>query len=300
MKNAVFLLAAVLAVLSVPAAAEAPHVATDIPPVHSLVARVMDGVGGPDLIIRPGASPHSYALRPSEAAMLAQADLVFWVGPDMTPWLERSIRTLAGNAVSVVLQAEPGLALLEYRDGVSFGDHVHEQASANPDPHIWLDPDNAAVWLDVIANELADVDPDNAAIYIANAVAGKAELARMKAEIDVILASARGKPFVVFHDAYHYFESRFDIEAAAAVSLGDAATPGAARVAGIRREIKDIKAVCIFGEPNFSPKLLTSLTDSTDLKIGELDPLGAGLELGKDLYQSLIRGLAISLADCLS
>ncbi|MEP5731378.1 MAG: zinc ABC transporter substrate-binding protein [Sulfitobacter sp.] len=120
------LLSVMAALMGSSVMADVPNVAVDIAPVHSLVAQVMEGVGAPNLIVQPGASPHEYSLRPSEAGALQDADLVFWMGEDLTPWLEGAIETLAeGATVTTFLETED-TALLNFREGALFEAHDHD------------------------------------------------------------------------------------------------------------------------------------------------------------------------------
>lgn len=293
----------------------APAVVADIPPVHSLVSRVMEGAGAPVLILPPGASPHGYAMRPSEAGALSEADVVFWVGQGLTPWLERSLESLAGGAVAVELLDADGVDLLETRSDAAFGhedadeegedgyDHGHDHGDGHDhglyDPHAWLDPENAKVWLDAIAAALSEADPENAALYAGNAAEGRAEIDALEGRIEARIAPVRGRPFVVLHDAYHYFEQRFGIEAAGALSVSDASDPGPARVAEVRDLIGSLDAVCVFAEPQFEGRPIGMITEGADVRTGILDPLGAGLEPGPELYPALLEGIADGLALCL-
>ena len=299
-------------VLAAPAAA-APRVATDIPAVHSLAARVMVGVGEPELVMPPGTSPHGYAMKPSEAGLLQEAQVVLWVGEELTPWLARAVETLAVDATSLELLDAPGVTHLPFREGATFEAHDHGHAHGHHhghdhdhghdhegvDPHAWLDPVNAKAWLDAIAAALAATDPANASTYLENAAAGRAELGELITEIEADLAPLQDAGFVVFHDAYHYFEERFGIEAAGAIALGDAAQPGPARVAEIRDAIRGMEATCVFSEPQFEPALVATVIEGTDARTGELDPLGAGLDLGPELYPTLLRNLRDDLVACL-
>lgn len=294
---------AALAGGSLPALADPPRVATDIPPVHSLVALVMQGLGEPELILPPGASPHGHSMRPSEAAALAEADLVVWMGPALTPWLERAVASLAEDARSLSLLDAEETMLLDFREGATFGAHADHESEAEGhgvvDPHAWLDPRNAALWLDVIAEALADADPENADDYRTNAAEGQAELEALTAELTGALAPLRGRPFVVFHDAYRYFENRFGVEAAGAIAIADGSPPAPARVAEIRNLVAESGAACIFAEPQFPAELIDTVTEGTGARAAVLDPVGAALPAGPDLYPQLLRGLAASLTDCL-
>ncbi|MDJ0824191.1 MAG: zinc ABC transporter substrate-binding protein [Rhodobacter sp.] len=363
------------ALLGGTAMADVPSVAVDIAPVHSLVARVMAGVGSPDLIVPPGASPHEYSLRPSEAEALQNADVVFWMGEDLAPWMEDAVETLATDAAVTTLLEIDETSLLEFREGALFeahdhgdedhGDHDedehghdehaedshgaedhaegedghdehaekdhghddhaedehgheehaedehgHEEHAEDEhgheghdhgahDPHAWLSPDNASAWLNVIAAELSATDPDNAGAYFANAAAGRAEIDAVKTEISATLDPARGKSFVVFHDAYQYFETAFDIPASGAISLGDATDPSPARIAEIQERVRDEGIDCVLSEPQYNPGLVAVVLDGTEAKTGVLDPLGSDLEPGPGMYPQLLRNLAGVLAGCL-
>ena len=312
------------------AMADVPNVAADIAPVHSLVARVMEGVGTPNLIVPPGASPHEYSLRPSEAAALQDADLVFWIGEDLTPWLEDAIDTLAEDAaVTTLLEAE-GTILLDFREGALFeahvhgddhGDHDHDDHAHDDheghdhddhahddhaghhhgehDPHAWLSLENAGTWLNLIAAELSAADPDNASTYFTNAAAAREELAALTSEVGTMLDPVRGGSFIVFHDAYQYFEVTFDFPAAGAISLGDAADPSPARIAEIQDRVRQEGVDCVLTEPQYNPGLVDTVLDGTDASTGVIDPLGAGLEPGPALYTQVIRNMATTLAECL-
>ncbi len=303
------LLGALLGALAGDASAEVPRVAADVAPVHSLAARVMQGLGEPALIVPPGGSPHDHAMRPSEAAALQEADAVIWVGAALTPWLGRAIDRLAGDALVLPLLEVEGTARLGYREGAVFaeaGSDGGEGGTAEGggpegalDPHAWLDPGNAALWLDAIAEALAGLDPENAEAYRANAQGGRAEIAAAAAEAERLLAPVRGRPFVVSHDAYHHFEDRFGVPALGAIAAGDAAPPSPARLRAIRDAAAERGAVCVLSEPRSDPGLVEAVTGGSGVR-AVADPLGVGLDPGPALYPSLLRELARTLAGCLS
>lgn len=294
-------------------AADAPAVVASIKPVHSLVSAVMAGVGAPALIVQGGGSPHTYALKPSEARALQQADVVFWIGPALEAFLERPVETLGTDATIVTLGDSDGLTKLAFREGGPFEAHDHEKAEhhhgeaaqeeghghGGTDMHLWLDPENAKVMAGRIAAALAAADPDHAATYAANAEALQARLDALKAEIADELAPVRDRPFVVFHDAYRYFENRFGVTAVGSITVSPEAAPGAQRLLDIHDKIGRLGAACVFAEPQFEPKLIAVVTEGTDARAGVLDPLGAELADGPDLYFELIRAMATSLKQCL-
>lgn len=315
--------------LTTTALAEVPRVAADIAPVHSLVARVMEGVGAPDLIVQPGGSPHEYALRPSEASALQEADVVFWIGSRLSPWLGEAVGTLAADAAVVELLKADGTITLDSRRTALFEKHVHgeegheehageaghddhgddaehaghddhaDHDDATKDPHAWLSTQNAATWLNVIAGQLSAIDPENAGTYFANAASGRAELAALDTEVKAMLEPVRGAQFVVFHDAYQYFEADFDFPAAGAISLSDATDPSPARIGEIRARIANEGIDCVLAEPQFNAGLIATVMDGTQAKTGVMDPLGSDLETGPALYPQMIRNLAVTLTGCL-
>lgn len=286
-------------------AAPVPKVVADIAPVHSLVEQVMDGVGKPKLLLSPGTSPHDYSMRPSEARMLEEAEIVVWTGPALTPWLPDTLAGLTPDAEQITFSALDGLTLLPFRDDARFepGDHDADEDNDHgqgTDPHIWLDPRNAAVLVTEMARVLSEHDPVNAAHYKSNAQAALDGLAALESDINAVVAPLRSRSYLVFHDAYHYFEARFAIPAAGAVSVSDAAKPGARRMRALQRLIAEQDIVCVFAEPQFEPKLLRALIENTAAKAGILDPVGAGIEQGAGHYQDLLRGMAGNLAECLT
>ncbi|MBY4891925.1 zinc ABC transporter substrate-binding protein [Rhodobacteraceae bacterium N5(2021)] len=322
------------------ALADVPSVAVDIAPIHSLVARVMGDVGTPDLIVQQGASPHQYSLRPSEAAALQEANLVFWMGADLSPWLEDAIATLSDDAVVTTLLEADATVLIESREGALFerhghGDDDHEEHDEHADehdhevhdheehadehadehdheehdheehehgahdPHAWLSIENADAWLNLIAAQLSAADPDNAGSYFANAAAARAEMERLAAEINATLDPARGGSFIVFHDAYQYFEVDFDFPASGSISLSDASDPSPARIADIQGRIQAEGVDCVLAEPQFNPGIVEVVLDGTDANTGVIDPLGSELAPGPDLYPQLMRNMATTLLDCL-
>lgn len=287
--------------------------------MHSLVARVMEGVGTPDLVVGPGASPHGYALRPSQAGALQAADLVVWVGPGLTPWLASALPKLAPDATVLTLSEEPTTRNLPLRDHAAFAlgdedsaenghdhdhDHAHEHdhdhgAMGGFDPHSWLDPENAQAWVSVIAAQLEQIDPENAALYAANAKDARAELAALEDEITEQLSPVQGRPYIVFHDGYQYFETRFNVPAAGAIALSDASDPSPARIAEIRQTVRDNHIECVFSEPQFNSGLVETVFEGTDARTAVVDPLGVRHAPGPDLYPAVLRDLSAALTHCL-
>lgn len=306
------------------AAAEAPRVSTDILPVQGLVARVMKGVGAPEVIVTPPASPHGYALRPSDARALSEADVIFWVGKGLTPWLADRIETLA-DAETVVLMDVPETRHLETRDLVGLGEDGHDDHGLDDgheedghddyghddhghgaddhghdhggdDPHAWLDPANAVVWTRAIAATLSAADPANAALYAANAEAAIEEIRAAEAAVAARL-SAPLAPYAVGHDAYIYFETAFGVTPVAAVSNSDAADPGPRRIAALRDAAAGAGVTCILLEPGENPGRVASIFGG-DLTVGTIDPLGALAGGEAPSYPRLLEAMAEAIAGC--
>ena len=294
--------------------ADAPNVVADIAPVHSLVSMVMKGIGEPQLLIPQNASPHHYAMRPSEAKALQEANLVVYLGQDMTPWLEPLFETVAASADALDLSEVDGVLQLAYREGPVFGDHeghddhddheghddhAHHDHEGN-DPHMWLDPANALVWLDAIASELGHIDPENAARYVANAKTAKAEISHEIHHIEDHLKSVQGKGFLVFHDAYQYFENRFGIFATGSIFRSDASKPSPKRLQQLKHHFEEEGIHCVLSEPQFPSKLIDSVFGGFRPHIGVVDPIGIDLELGSGLYLELLENMALGIAQCVN
>ena len=307
-------------------------VVTSIKPLHSLASAVMKGVGVPSLIVEGAGSPHNYALKPSQAKDLQEADLIFWIGHDFEAFLENSIENIAAGATAVSLMESHGLEKLKFREGGAFDDHGHEDHDADDDhddhahddhddhedhahddhddheehahgaydAHIWLDPKNAKAIVHEMEEHLVEIDPANAATYEANAAAVMAQLDNLIVEIQAELEPVKDQGYIVFHDAYQYFENRFGISAIGSITVSPEVIPGAKRTAEIRDKIKSLEASCVFSEPQFQPKLIQTVTEGTNAGTGVIDPLGATIKDGDQLYFTLIRNMAKSLKDCLS
>jgi zinc transport system substrate-binding protein len=297
------------------ALADAPKVVATIKPIHALVAAVMGDLGSPALIVKSGASPHTYSLRPSDAAALESADIVFWTGHGMELFLEDALESLASGANVVELAGVPGIELLPIREGGAFESHEYEDEHAEDhghddherdhdhgemDMHYWLDPANAAQMVAAIADALAAADPEHATVYEANAEAATEQLTALAGEIDTLLAPVRAKPFIVFHDAYQYFERRFGLTVAGSITVTPDTLPGAQRIGELRARISTADAVCVFAEPQFEPAVVATIIEGTSARSGTLDPEGAGLSEGPGLYRELLLGLSDGLLDCLA
>jgi zinc transport system substrate-binding protein len=296
----------------------------------------MQGVGSPTVIIEGAGSPHTYSLKPSQATQLQDADLVFWMGDELEPFLVDAAQNIARNAELVNLVESHGLKKIRFREGGMFDehddhddhakddhddhghdkhakddhdDHGHDKHAKDDhddhghgefDPHVWLDPINAKAIVHEIEEALVKADPKNAKKYEANAVRMAGKLDQLVTELRAQLQPVQGKGFIVFHDAYQYFEQRFGVAAIGSITVSPEVMPGAERVRDLREKIKDLGATCVFSEPQFEPKLVRTLVDGTGARTGVLDPLGSSLTKGPDLYFQLVREMARSLKECLS
>jgi len=265
------------------AAAEPLRVAVTIKPLHALIGAVMEGVGAPGLIVTGAGSPHAYALKPSEARALGRADVVFWIGPSMETFLDGPLRNL-----------RDGVRLVAVLPGGGGHDH------GGTDPHIWLDPAAAAAIATTAARELGAADPAGAPRYKANADALAARLARLSGDMHALLDPVRGRPLVVFHDAYGHLAEAFGLNIVGAVTLQPGRAPGARRIAEIKALLVSSGAKCLFREPQFEPALIRTVAEGLDgMTIGVLDPLGAAYDPGPEMYFRMMMENARQLAACL-
>ncbi|MDE0219082.1 MAG: zinc ABC transporter substrate-binding protein [Spirochaetaceae bacterium] len=308
-------------------------VVASIKPVHSLVSAVMAGVAEPHLIIRGAQSPHTFSMRPSDAAALSKARVIFLIDEHKEVALAGPIGNLGDDALVVRLAGSQGLHLLALREGGAFEEHdhgEHDDAEAgheddvdghdqrgddshghghehgthpehgDVDFHVWLDPENAVLMTYEIIEALSLADPDNAATYESNGYALIDRLDELIAELDAELAPIRDKPFIVLHDAYRYFEQRFDLNAAGSITVNPERAPGAQRIAEIRDKVRELGGVCVFAEPQFDSRVIDVVTEGTAADAGTVDPLGAEIDDGPELYFTLLRNLAASFKECMS
>ena len=281
------------------ALAKVPQVVTDIAPVHSLVAMVMGDLGTPVLLLDKGADPHDFQLRPSQAKAVAGAGLVVWIGPAMSPWLDRALDGTGTAGAQLALLTAPGTETLTYAEDTEAheGEEAHQHDGLNP--HAWLDPNNGETWAGLIAAELARLDPPNAATYTANADTARARIDTLDRDIAAQLAPVRNRPFVVFHDAFGYFAAHYGLSLAGAISPADATSPGAQHLRDLTA--KAAGTVCIFPEVNHDADLSAQMAEASGAKLGNaMDPEGVSLTPGPDLYAALMTGLADSLTGCLA
>lgn len=298
-----------LAVAAAAQAGEPPRVVTSILPLHALAASVMEGVATPSLLVPPGASPHSFQLKPSEARKLQQADIVLWVGQSLETFLEKPLRTLAKRATIVEVAALPGVETLPVREGGVWAEHDHDHGhehgggdrGAEIDGHLWLDPMNGAAIVRALGELLAARDPERADLYRSNARSEVDRLEELDRALASRLAAVKDKPFVVFHDAYQYFEKRYGLSAAGSITVSPERQPSAKRLGNLRRTIRERGAVCVFAEPQFKAPIVASVVEGTGARSAMLDPVGAPpLQPGPDAYRALLTNLAEDLAGCLT
>ncbi|MGF0336033.1 zinc ABC transporter substrate-binding protein ZnuA [Ectopseudomonas toyotomiensis] len=292
------------------------RVLTSIKPLQLIAAAVQDGIGSPDVLLPPGASPHHYALRPSDVRRVRDADLLYWIGPDMEAFLPRVLGSR--DKPQVAVQDLPGMTLRHFGDSHSHDehehdedDHGHEHSSddlghdhdhrpGSLDAHLWLAADNAKVIAARMAADLAKLDAANAARYAANLQAFEARLDALDGRIRPQLAALQGKPYFVFHEAFDYFEAAYGLKHAGVFSVLTEVQPGARHVAAMRETLQQAGPSCVFSEPPLRPRLAETLTAGLPVKLAELDALGGTLPVNASGYEQLLENLAGGLSECLN
>ncbi|MDE0718369.1 MAG: zinc ABC transporter substrate-binding protein [Rhodospirillaceae bacterium] len=297
-----------LATLHAPQA-RAVEVVVSIKPVHSLVAAVMGKTGKPRLLLGGDVSPHTYPLRPSEARALTGADLVVWIGRNFEKFLDRPIAGLGSGARVQTLRDAAGMRLLPARGGGIWEagrSRVHVDETEEPghdhsgfDMHIWLDPANGSRIVEVVAESLVRIDPGRADTYRKNAAATRKRIAALEESLRGRLEPVRRRAFIVFHDAFQYFEFAFGLNSKGTIAVDPAQPPGARRLAELRAALADYNIGCVFSEPQFEPDLVRTVVEGTRIRTGTLDPLGFGVEPGPGAWFAIMRGLGNAVAECL-
>jgi zinc transport system substrate-binding protein len=306
-----FALSCLATLLLTTSAMAAPKVIASIVPVHSIVASVMGDVGTPELLLSGKNSEHTASLSPQQLQGLGKADVVFMIGSGLEHKLAQvSGGEAVGGKQFVSLSEAPGIRTLPVRQGGTFEVHAHEEHEGEEhdgdneaflkfDPHVWLDPENAKAMARAVAAGLSKIDHGNAKTYEANAAAFVASLDQLMADISAETKPAQGKPFVVFHDAYQYFEKRFGLTAVGSIADVSASAPSARRLNEIRSKLEETKALCVFREPQFDAKYVTVVLEGSKAKAGVLDPIGSGITPGPKAYAELLARLAKDTGDCL-
>jgi len=279
-------------------------VVTTIKPIHSLVAGVMDGLGSPSLIVDGSNSPHNFSLKPSHAKMIEDAEIIFWVGEDLETFMIKPLESIANNATKVSFMDLDSIIKLKFKEEnileVEGYDDDHDDhdkhADGEFDAHIWLDPKNAIEIVNEIAKTLSLKDPNNKNVYYSNAEKLNHSLNELIKKIN--LSINKDARFIVFHDAYQYFEKRFDVSSAGALILNEEALPSAKKVSEIHKIIKKQNINCIISEPQFNPNIIKSIAQDSSILTGSFDPLGSSFDTNKNLYFEMILSLSNSLKDC--
>ena len=276
-------------------------VVTTIKPIHSLVAGVMDGLGSPSLIVDGSNSPHNFSLKPSHAKMIEDAEIIFWVGEDLETFMIKPLESIANNATKVSFMDLDSIIKLKFKEEnilevEGYDDDHDKHADGEFDAHIWLDPKNAIEIVNEIAKTLSLKDPNNKNVYYSNAEKLNHSLNELIKKIN--LSINKDARFIVFHDAYQYFEKRFDVSSAGALILNEEALPSAKKVSEIHKIIKKQNINCIISEPQFNPNIIKSIAQDSSILTRSFDPLGSSFDTNKNLYFEMILSLSNSLKDC--
>lgn len=323
-------------VLAAPAFADVPNVVTDLSAIGSLAAQVMGDLGTPEVLVAPGSNGHNYQLRPSQARALQDADLLIWIGPEMTPWLVPAAKDMGETAHVLGLLASEGTYLRGFNkyedpadaheghddhaahddhadhddhaahdDHAGHDDHAETAESAHKhdgtDPHAWLDPDNAVTWLGTIAAQLSEIDPENAETYRANAATARTNIEALTAELTATIAPVKDRPFVVTHNAYGYLQEQFGLTITGSILLGDASASGASHPRDLLKKMQAEGAICIFPETQLDEKPALLMAEGSGVRVGRpIDPSGSTHDAGPDLYATMMRDIIGAMHDCLA
>ena len=296
-------------------------VVTTIKPLHSLISRIMETRGEPQLIIEGTNNPHTFVFKPSHANMIEEADIVFWIGEDLEAFMEKPLNSLAKNAKKIAFMDSDSIEKLKFREENIFDDHDdHDDHDGHDDEHeghddhddhaghhdghnhgefdahIWLDPENAKEMVKIIRDELIKIDPEGQRQYSVNAAGATLELDNLINSVEKELS--KDISYIVFHDAYQYFETRFGVKSAGALTLHPDVLPGAKQIADIQDLINDKGIKCIFSEPQYNPKIIETLGNDMNISTGVMDPLGAYIDAGPSMYSELINEIANSIKNC--
>ncbi|MBL4614986.1 MAG: zinc ABC transporter substrate-binding protein [Magnetovibrio sp.] len=290
---------AVLILGSIPYAAQGapPDVITSIKPVQALVKMVTGNLATPGLVMPANTSPHLFTLKPSQAKLLENADVVFWIGPTLETTLQGPLKNLSDEAVVIELLKVAGLDLLELNDKHDEGNDDHDHG--NVDPHIWLSPSNARILIDAIAATLSAVDPNNAPDYAHNAKKAKQRISISIRKTKAFTKEMRPTAYLVQHDGFGYLAREFEFNLVGYIQTMPGREPGARHISKLLDQIKTKQVECLFHESQFSPKLAKRLEDEVGISVREIDPMGIYLTMTETTYVRIIQGIIVSMESCL-
>ncbi|MEC5341742.1 zinc ABC transporter substrate-binding protein ZnuA [Brenneria populi] len=307
------------------------EVVTSIRPLGFIAAAIAEGITPTGVLLPNGASPHDYALRPSDVQRLQSAELVIWVGPEMEAFLGKPLSQIA-PAKQIKLSELPSIKAQliketehhhehddehhhehddEHHHDAQHADEHRQSAASEPEEgddghhhgeynmHIWLSPEMSKQAAVAIHAKLLELMPQNKDKLDANLLYFTDKIAQTDKKIANMLAPVRGKGYFVFHDAYGYFEQRYGLSPLGYFTINPAIQPGAQRLHQIRTQLVEHKAVCVFAEPQFRPAVINAVAKGTDVRSGVLDPLGSDIALGKDSYVNFLSHLSSQYLSCL-
>jgi len=279
------------------------EIVVSIKPLHSLVSAVTEGSNSVSLVIDGSMTPHNFALKPSHAKLLNNAKIFFYIDDEFESALKKTVRGLPKSVKVIRVSKIKKLRLLSTRaddnwkeDGHDHHDHGHN----SNDLHVWLDPNNAIEIIKSITKELSAIYPENINTYKKNAKNIIKEIKTTDVLIKSMLEPIRNKPYIVFHDAYQYFEKAYSLKSVGSILVDPELPASAQRIIKIRSKIKSLNAHCVFKEPQYRAKIVKTVIDGTTTKIGILDPLGADIKSGPDMYTNLLKNIAENLNACLN
>ena len=311
-------------------ATETTGVISTIQPINSLVSAVIGNTGKTISIIPAEQSPHDFKLKPSDVKVLQNSNIIFYVSNHLESSVTKVFKNLPKNIKLINLMEESGINHLAIRDNAAWERHDHhgddhddhdkhgkkhddhddhdkhgkkhddhDDHEKEDDVHIWLSPDNAIKIVQKVNKVLSLYFPENSKIYNENTTKFIDKIRNLKMELIKELSPIKNKPYIVFHDAYQYFEKTFELNAVGSVALEGDIASSPKQISFIKDKIIKSKASCVFQEPQFDSKLVKIVVEGTNAKIGTLDPLGVNITGNKDFYLQLLTNMAKSLKECL-
>ena len=287
--------------------ANAKDIVVTIKPLHSLVTGVVGNTAKTHLMVSGNQSPHGFKFKPSQVKLLNNSAVVFYIGDTFETFMEKAFDNIPSNVVKVPVAEKARLKLLPYREGGPWEedkheghDHGHEghHDEDGGDMHAWLDPDNAIKMIKAITRELSKVYPENRDIYKANARSYVQKIIALDSELSAALSNSKEFPFIVFHDAYQYFEKHYGLNGVGSITFDPHDFPSPKRLKEIRSKLNATSAACVFSEPQFSDRLVRTVIKGTSAKTALIDPLGSNIKAGPNLYFELLSEMAGSFKRC--
>ncbi|MEX2131164.1 MAG: zinc ABC transporter substrate-binding protein [Pseudohongiellaceae bacterium] len=271
------------------------QILASIKPLQLIAGAIVDRDELVSSLIPANQSPHHYSMRPSDRVALDSAQLIIWIGSELETFLTGAIAQTDPDQTVLQLSKQAELNLLTLR--MQFAG-LGEGGAAQLDPHLWLDTANALTIARMVTDSVSQIDPAGADKYRLNLQSFTGQIDDLNTYMDQQLQDVRGKPYIVYHDAYQYLEARYSLEPLLALAEDTEVQPGIRHILNTRRTIREARPLCLFKDKDSSPATIATMLSGYALNQVELDILGIDIIADADGYIEMMRKIVNDMNSC--